>query len=157
VLLDRCLRPERRPGPAALCRRPGLARRALIFDENTEGGGHGGGAAPAGEPTEEEIEGNLKHAINGLIFGNLRGLEMNKGDRGRWYALGLGDEADLHTPHWHGETLLLDGRSRTDVIELLPSSMHVADLVTDNPGTWLFHCHIADHIEAGMDTTFEVR
>lgn len=129
----------------------------LIFDENAAGGGHDGGEAPDAGPTQEETEGNLKHAINGLIFGNLRGLEMNKGDRVRWYVVGLGDEPDLHTPHWHGETLLLDGRSRTDVIELLPASMHVADLVTDNPGTWLFHCHVAGHIDAGMYTTFEVR
>lgn len=124
----------------------------LIFNENTQGGGHG-----ENEPAAEESEGNLKHAINGLIFGNLGGLEMNKNDRVRWYVTGLGDEADLHTPHWHGETVLLDGRSRTDVVELLPASMHVADLVTDNPGTWLFHCHVAGHIEAGMYTTFVVR
>lgn len=129
----------------------------LIFDENAESGGHGGGEGPDDGPTEEEMEGNLKHAINGRIFGNLQGLEMNKDDRVRWYVVGLGDEPDLHTPHWHGETLILDGRTRTDVVELLPASMHVADLVTDNPGTWLFHCHVAGHIEAGMYTTFVVR
>lgn len=129
----------------------------LIFNENTEGGGHGGGEEPGDDTTAEEEEGNLKHAINGLIFGNLPGLEMDSGDRVRWYVVGLGDEPDLHTPHWHGETVLLDGRTRTDVAELLPASMHVADLVTDNPGTWLFHCHVAGHIEAGMYTTFIVR
>lgn len=132
----------------------------LIFDQNAESGGHGGGAGEEGdgEPTEEELrEGNLKHAINGLIFGNLPGLEMNMDDRVRWYVVGLGDEPDLHTPHWHGETAILDGRTRTDVVELLPASMHVVDMVTDNPGTWLFHCHVAGHVEAGMYTTFVVR
>lgn len=124
----------------------------LIFNENAGGGGHGSAEAP---PTEEE--GNLKHAINGRIFGNLEGLEMNRDDRVRWYVVGLGDEPDLHTPHWHGETAIVDGRTRTDVVELLPASMHVADLVTDNPGTWLFHCHVAGHVEAGMYATFVVR
>jgi len=129
----------------------------LIFNENTASAGHGGAQPATDAMTAEEMEGNLKHAINGLIFGNLQGLEMNKGDRVRWYVIGLGDEPDLHTPHWHGETAILDGRTRTDVVELLPASMHVADMITDNPGTWLFHCHVAGHIEAGMYTTFLVR
>ena len=131
----------------------------LIFDQNEDGGGHGGGAQEDdGELTEEEIrEGNLKHAINGLFFGNLQGLEMSKDERVRWYVVGLGGEPDLHTPHWHGETGILDGRTRTDVLELLPASMHTIDMVTDNPGTWLFHCHVDGHVEAGMYTTFVVR
>src|SRR4051812_49741052 len=37
----------------------------------------------------------------------------------------------------------------TDVAELLPMSMKVADMVPDNPGTWLYHCHVNDHILAG--------
>jgi len=24
----------------------------------------------------------------------------------------------------------------------------------NNPGEWLYHCHVADHINAGMFTTF---
>ncbi len=46
---------------------------------------------------------------------------------------------------------------RTDVVELLPASMKTADMNADNPGTWLFHCHVADHITAGMMTRWEVR
>ena len=62
------------------------------------------------------------YAINGFIFGNLPGLTMKQGDKVRWYLLGMGNEIDLHTPHWHGETVT-DGRRNTDVIELLPGSM----------------------------------
>jgi FtsP/CotA-like multicopper oxidase with cupredoxin domain len=97
------------------------------------------------------------NAINGFIYGNLQGLEMNRGDHVRWYVIGLGSVVDVHTPHWHGETVLLDGRTRTDVVELLPASMHVADMVADNPGTWLFHCHVAPHMRNGMFTTYHVR
>jgi len=43
-----------------------------------------------------------------------------------------------------------DGRRRTDNVELLPASMKVADMVADNPGTWLFHCHVAEHMMEGM-------
>ena len=34
--------------------------------------------------------------------------------------------------------------------------MAVADMVPDNPGRWLFHCHVAPHLNAGMSSTFEV-
>ena len=28
--------------------------------------------------------------------------------------------------------------------------MKVADMVPDNPGDWLFHCHVAEHMANGM-------
>jgi Multicopper oxidase len=46
--------------------------------------------------------------------------------------------------------VLEDGRRRTDVVELLPATMKVADMVADNPGAWLFHCHVAEHMMEGM-------
>jgi manganese oxidase len=101
-------------------------------------------------------EPGLMHSINGYIFGNLRGLEMNNRDKVRWYLLGMGNEVDLHTPHWHGKTVKV-GLHRTDVVELLPASMVTADMRADNPGSWMFHCHVADHIEAGMMTTYTIR
>jgi hephaestin len=67
----------------------------------------------------------------------------------------LGMETDLHTPHWHGHTVLMMGQ-RTDVLELLPGSMMVADMVPDDVGTWLFHCHVDDHITAGMQVLYTV-
>ncbi len=91
-----------------------------------------------------------RHAINGCIFGSLRGLEMNEGERVRWYLLALGSENDLHTAHWHGLRVIEDGRRRTDVVELLPASMKIADMVADDPGDWLFHCHVEEHMAGGM-------
>ena len=43
-----------------------------------------------------------------------------------------------------------------DVIELLPGSMATADMTADNPGTWLLHCHVSDHMEGGMMATYTV-
>ena len=34
--------------------------------------------------------------------------------------------------------------------------MIVADMVPDNPGIYLFHCHVNDHIAAGMLTRYNV-
>lgn len=108
------------------------------------------------DPDDEAfVESNLMHAMNGFVYGHMPGLTIRKGERVRWYLLGMGTEVDLHTPHWHGQTVLWNGM-RTDVIELLPASMKVADMVPDSPGTWLYHCHVNDHITAGMLALFTV-
>ena len=99
---------------------------------------------------QQQREVNSRYAINGLVFGNLPGLQMNEGERVRWYLFALGSEQDLHTAHWHGLRVIEEGRRRTDVIELLPASMKVADMRADNPGTWLYHCHVAEHMREGM-------
>ena len=101
------------------------------------------------------IESNLMHSVNGYVFGNLPGLTMHVGDRVRWYVMGMGTEVDLHTPHWHGNTVLVGGM-RTDVVSLLPMTMTIADMVPDDPGVWLFHCHVNDHILAGMQAKYTV-
>jgi manganese oxidase len=95
------------------------------------------------------------HSINGFIYGNLPGLVMKRGEKVRWYLLGMGSEQDIHTPHWHGKTVS-DKQRTTDVIELLPGSMVTVDMLADNIGTWLFHCHVADHMEAGMMATYTI-
>ncbi len=112
---------------------------------------------PAKVETGDEAfeESNLMHSINGYVYGNLPGLVMKKGERVRWYVMGMGTEVDLHTPHWHGNVVTLSGM-HMDVIELLPASMKVVDMVPDNPGVWLLHCHVNDHIVAGMQATFTV-
>ncbi|MBD1541908.1 multicopper oxidase domain-containing protein [Arthrobacter sp. IA7] len=106
---------------------------------------------------EEFGESNLMHSINGYVYGNepVEALTMKKGERVRWYLMGMGTEVDLHTPHWHGNTVTALGM-RTDVVNLLPASMVVADMVPDDVGTWLFHCHVNDHISAGMITRYRV-
>lgn len=116
------------------------------------------GAPGSVDPANEEFrESNLMHSINGYVFGNLPldALTMKKDERVRWYLMGMGTEVDLHTPHWHGNTATALGM-RTDVVNLLPASMVVADMVPDDVGTWLFHCHVNDHLSAGMSVRYRV-
>ncbi len=105
---------------------------------------------------EDFIESNLKHSMNGYLFGNLPGLTMKKGDHVRWYLIGMGTEADIHTPHWHGNTVLMNGMNRSDMAMLMPGMMMSADMIPDDVGTWLFHCHVNDHIKAGMMALYTV-
>lgn len=140
----------------------------MIFDESGLGQAAIEAAEYAGLPgmssekalswseLQQQLEAGSRSSMNGLVYGNLRGLEMNEGERVRWYLFALGSERDFHTAHWHGLRVVEEGRRRTDVIELLPASMKVADLVADNPGSWLFHCHVADHMREGMFTAVTV-
>ena len=104
---------------------------------------------------ENDEESGLKHAINGRIFGNLDGYETKIGERVRWHVAALGNEQDNHTVHWHGQTVLNQGH-RTDVIEVLPASMVSVDMTPRSPGSWLLHCHVNDHMLAGMSTRWHV-
>ena len=95
------------------------------------------------------------YSINGLVEGNLPVLTMKKGDHVRWYMFGNTNLDDVHTPHWHGQTVV-SNHMRTDMIQMTPMGMAVADMIADNVGTWLFHCHVNDHFEGGMQALYRV-
>jgi manganese oxidase len=102
------------------------------------------------------VDSNIKWSINGYIYGNMPMMTMKKGDHVRWYALTLGDFNNAHTPHWHGNTVITAGQ-RTDVLVVTSAQMVTADMVPANPGIWLYHCHISDHMLAGMVARYEVK
>ena len=57
-------------------------------------------------------ESNKMHGINGFVFGNLKGLEMYQGDEVDFYLVGMGNEVDMHTVHFHGQTFVHVSNSR---------------------------------------------
>jgi FtsP/CotA-like multicopper oxidase with cupredoxin domain len=101
-------------------------------------------------------ESNLKHSVNGLMYGNCKFTNIKSGEKVRWYLMDLGNEMDNHTAHWHGNTATYVG-TRTDVIFLGPANLYTADMKADNPGTWQFHCHVIDHVHAGMIALYDVQ
>lgn len=113
-------------------------------DGNFHGAGHGFAAA------------NFKATINGYMFGNMPMLSMKIGEHVRWYVMTIGGQANYHTPHWHGNVVTVAGH-RTDIFSLLPAQFVTADMVPDNVGTWMFHCHIDEHMEAGMMAMCQVQ
>ena len=56
---------------------------------------------------------------------------------------------------WHGNVVLHDGK-RTDVGPPMQTQMETVDMVPDNPGIWMFRCHIDGHMDAGMATLYKV-
>lgn len=106
---------------------------------------------------------NIKASINGYLFGNgplgttdtRPALTLARGERARWYVLSIGDFRDAHAAHWHGNTVVLHG-TRTDVVDVLPATSLTADMRPDDPGIWLFHCHLDEHMRDGMVTRYRV-
>jgi len=113
----------------------------------------GGGSVDTDD--EESGESNLMHSVNGYMYGNQPVVTLTKGQRVRWYLMSMGTEVDLHTLHWHGNDVLVGGMWM-DVVNLLPAGMVTADMVPDNSGLWLFHCHVNKHLTAGMVTRYQV-
>lgn len=99
----------------------------------------------------------VKFTINGYTHGSmpLSALTVRRGQRVRWYVMSSTNDFDVHAPHWHGNSVLI-GRMRTDVATLSFMGMAIADMVPDDVGTWLFHCHVSFHNAAGMAVRYRV-
>jgi FtsP/CotA-like multicopper oxidase with cupredoxin domain len=63
-----------------------------------------------------------------------------------------------HPIHFHGQRFLVlsdNGIENNDLVwkdtTLVPAG-HTVDILLDvtNPGDWMFHCHIAEHLSNGM-------
>ncbi|KAL2047373.1 hypothetical protein N7G274_001394 [Stereocaulon virgatum] len=99
------------------------------------------------------IESNIKHGINGRLFGNLQGLNLTVGRDARWHVQSLGNVVNVHTPHWHGNTLMW-ANQRLDVINVLPAQTRSMTMTVDNPGMWIHHCQVVNHRAMGMITQY---
>ncbi|KAJ3341544.1 hephaestin-like 1 [Gonapodya sp. JEL0774] len=112
--------------------------------------------ASLGDDAKDEFdESNKMHSVNGRVYNNLDGYVAIKGERVRWHVFAIGNEVDLHTAHWHGNTFV-EGGHRRDVMELLPATFRSVEMTVNNAGTWMLHCHVVDHIAAGMITSYQV-
>ena len=79
--------------------------------------------------------------------------------RGRSYVLNLVNETAWHHPiHLHGHSfrvLTRNGkptrhREWLDTVMLNPRERAEIAFVADNPGDWMFHCHVLEHQAGGM-------
>ncbi|KAF7654103.1 hypothetical protein LDENG_00073910 [Lucifuga dentata] len=164
-------------GPLVICRRSwarslGLKKEVeefallfLVFDENESWYLDENIRTQVRNPPrnlkEDEtfIESNKMHGINGYVYSNLNGLNMEVGDKVYWYLMAMGNEVDIHTAHWHGHSVeykLDGGPHRVDVFELFPATFQTVKMRPQYPGSWLFHCHVTDHIKAGMEAIYTV-
>jgi len=86
-------------------------------------------------------------------------------NRGRSYILELRNEtAWWHPMHLHGHSFRVVSRNGKanplkewrDTVLVPPREMVEIAFVADNPGDWMFHCHVTDHQETGMMATLRI-
>lgn len=62
-----------------------------------------------------------------------------------------------HTDQWSLLLILKQTEVyRADVFDLFPGTFQTVEMIPQNPGVWLLHCHVTDHIHAGMEATYTV-
>ncbi|HWD09725.1 MAG TPA: multicopper oxidase domain-containing protein [Actinomycetota bacterium] len=88
-------------------------------------------------------------SFNGAAYlGNTPSFEAMVGDRVRWRVAALGKE--FHVFHLHGHRWKDEAGRYTDSQLLGPSTTLTVEFTEDNPGDWLYHCHVTDHMDGGM-------
>ncbi|MEO7331372.1 MAG: multicopper oxidase domain-containing protein [Minicystis sp.] len=89
------------------------------------------------------------HTINGKAYEDAVPPFTGKvGDLSRWRVVSIGQE--FHTWHIHGHRWLDASKQLTDNVELGPGLYTTFEFHEDNPGDWLVHCHVPNHMEGGM-------
>ncbi|SBT14554.1 multicopper oxidase family protein [Vibrio celticus] len=87
-------------------------------------------------------------------------------DLGKTYIFDLKNVTQYHHPiHIHGHTftvLELDGKKveepfHTDTVLLGKNGRAKAAFVADNPGRWMYHCHVIEHMKTGLMGYIEVK
>src|SRR3954468_5659175 len=99
-------------------------------------------------PPVTQLEANF-HCINGRAYaGNTPTLTARVGEDVEIHAFGM--DSNFHTFHIHGHRWKDPSGAATDNPAMGPNESVTARFVEDNPGRWLYHCHVFSHQDAGM-------
>ncbi|AOW92381.1 oxidase [Rhodococcus sp. WMMA185] len=96
--------------------------------------------------------------INGRTYDQTEPLTIRQGQRAR---LTFTNRTMMwHPMHLHGHTFQIvkpDGTPgpRKDTVIVLPMRSLAVDLLADNPGDWMLHCHNGYHQDSGMMTRLD--
>jgi FtsP/CotA-like multicopper oxidase with cupredoxin domain len=93
--------------------------------------------------------------IDGRAFvGNTPIFHARVGDEVQWDVLALGN--DFHTFHVHGHRWLGPGGVPEDTRTIGPGESFRVRWHEESPGTWLYHCHVEEHMMSGMIGLYRV-
>jgi FtsP/CotA-like multicopper oxidase with cupredoxin domain len=94
-------------------------------------------------------------AIDGRAFvGNTPVFKSRVGDLVQWDVLAMGSEH--HTFHVHGHRWIGPGGIPRDTVTVGPAESFQIRWREEDPGTWLYHCHVEDHMMRGMIGIYRV-
>jgi manganese oxidase len=98
--------------------------------------------------------------MNGKAGTAIDAIEVKEGERVRIRMINAGNQ--VHAMHTHGHSFKIiatDGNPVPQAAQLLkdtvligPAERYDVELVANNPGVWMFHCHINNHAANGMVT-----
>jgi FtsP/CotA-like multicopper oxidase with cupredoxin domain len=99
-------------------------------------------------PPITRLQGNF-HCLNGRAYaGNTPTLTARAGQDVEINAFGM--DSNFHTFHIHGHRWKDPAGACVDNPAMGPNESVTARFVEDNPGRWLYHCHVFTHQDAGM-------
>jgi FtsP/CotA-like multicopper oxidase with cupredoxin domain len=139
-------------------------------------GGTGMGGGMSGMMGGMGMGGGMRGMTGGRSMWAINGVAVAEDDmahmkpiltlaRGKSYVLAIDNETAWHHPiHLHGHSFRVITRNgqRTkyqewrDTVLIPPRERAEIAFVADNPGDWMFHCHILDHQEGGMMSVIRV-
>ena len=99
----------------------------------------------------------LVHEINGESSPNVPPIVVHEGQVVRLHI--VNDTAEYHPMHLHGHTMSVVRRNgeavtgspvRLDSILVGPNETWDVVFLADNPGLWMFHCHVPLHAAFGL-------
>lgn len=131
------------------------------------GGGMGGGMPGGGMPGGGMMGGGAVWAINGVAMTDETHAHapLLTLAQGRSHVIELRNQtAWFHPIHVHGHSFRILSRNgrplpRHDLADttlLAPRETAEIAFVADNPGDWMFHCHVLEHQATGMMATLRV-
>jgi FtsP/CotA-like multicopper oxidase with cupredoxin domain len=89
------------------------------------------------------------HCFNGRAYaGSTPELRSRAGQDVEIHAIGM--DSNFHTFHIHGHRWRNAAGVYVDNPTFGPNETVTARFVEDNPGRWLYHCHVFSHQDAGM-------
>jgi manganese oxidase len=94
-------------------------------------------------------------AIDGRAFvGNTPVFRSRVGQTVQWDVMAMG--SDFHTFHVHGHRWIAPGGVPRDTQTVGPAESFRIRWREQDPGTWLYHCHVEDHMMRGMIGIYQV-
>lgn len=160
------LRPRLLAGPLALAPNPlaepdlaGAQQHEIRFEGGMMGTLHR--ALLDGRPTDmmSLLRAGKAWAVNGVVANGHRMAPMLTLARGSSHVFRMrNDTRWFHPIHLHGHTFRVVARNGQttahrewqDTVLMAPQERVDIAFVADNPGDWMFHCHVLEHQEGGM-------
>jgi FtsP/CotA-like multicopper oxidase with cupredoxin domain len=124
------------------------------------------GKAPRG-PRDSQLRGGELGAdlflMNGHIHEAINPIKVKEGDKILIRLMNMG--AMPHPIHIHGHSFKIvatdgnpvppDAQLTKDTVLVAPGERYDLELIANNPGVWMVHCHIENHAANGMMTVLE--